>query len=61
MPSTILKLFDKVSLNWSGVVKWGELINCDEKGIYIVSLSKTPDENTCILEEPPIDHEAVCK
>ena len=61
MPSTILELFDKVSLNWSGVVKWGELINCDEKGIYIVSLSKAPDENTGILEEPPIDHEAVCK
>ena len=59
MPSTISKLLDKVSLQWTDVVKWSEHVPSSERGIYIVSLSTDPDQNFGCLRNAPIDREAV--
>ena len=62
MPTTISNLLDKVSLQstgvtlkWTGVVNWGELVSSNEHGIYIVSLSADPNKNCGVLDNAPID------
>ena len=59
MPSTITKLFDEASIQWTGVVPWSAQVNSTKPGIYVVSLSKDSSQNCGTLGIPPIDHKLV--
>lgn len=59
MPSTVSSLFETVSIQLTGMVRWSESIKCTNHGIYIVSLSPNPDENSNLQQTAPIHREKV--
>ncbi|MGV0813725.1 hypothetical protein ABQF34_17320 [Mycolicibacterium boenickei] len=58
MPSTVNSLLKSAGLTWVDAVPWGTRVPLDEPGVYIVALSKSPD-NTETRGSPPISHPAV--
>lgn len=55
MPITVNELVEKSGLDPDAVkkVKWGTPVNTQKEGVYIISMSKTPNENNS-LETFPI-------
>lgn len=54
MPSTVLDLFANFGLNIYGKVNWGGRVFDNLPGVYIVSLSDSPDNMGNLLEEAPL-------
>lgn len=61
MPSSIVSVMAAAGLNPDGVVRWGELINSDEPGIYVVSRRRDIDVVGCDPQPAPIDMDAVSR
>ena len=61
MPSTVLDLLESNSLELTGSVRWNEPVQCKEKGIYIVSLSRNPEENGGVLNSAPLEIKTIEK
>ena len=61
MPSTITKLFDEASIQWTGVVPWLVPVTSTKSGIYVVSLSENRSKNYGALGIAPIDCKLVCQ
>ena len=57
--TTVTDLLEADSLQRSDPVPWGKQVPNDKPGIYIVSLSSNPDENSCFLATAPIDRDIV--
>ena len=57
MPTTINNLLNKAGLDKSQLktVKWGQRLDSSSIGIYIVSTSGLPNENTNLHDNAPID------
>jgi hypothetical protein len=57
MPISVHDLITTVGLNTRSLrtVKWGNSVDSTSKGIYIVSTSGQPNENTNLYESAPID------
>ncbi len=55
MPSSVGSVLTAAGVKRDGVVRWGELINCDEPGIYIVSVTDDPDAVGGDSQDAPID------
>lgn len=60
MPSTVSQLLKSVNLDLKGKVKWGEKVNSNSQGVYIVSLSNNPNENIELLNQAPISIDTIC-
>ena len=54
MPITVKELVEKAGLNPMALkkVKWGTPVSTQKEGVYIVSLSETPDANDSLAEMP---------
>lgn len=61
MPSAIVSVMTAAGLTPDGVVRWGELINSDEPGIYVVSRLREIDVVGCDPLPASIDMDAVSK
>ncbi len=59
MPTSVLDLLETVPIDLAGSVRWNYPVESNECGIYIVSLSKNPSENSGILKSAPINIEIV--
>src|SRR5688572_29710345 len=59
VPSSVSSVFAAADLVPAGVVRWGELINSDEPGIYVVSSVDDVDADSHDLRPAPIDENAV--
>lgn len=59
MPSSVLELLETVPIDLAGSVRWNSPVESNERGIYIVSLSKNPSEISGILKSVPINIEIV--
>ena len=59
MPAAVADLLRAVDLRPDGVVKWGEVPNVREPGVYVVSVNKNPLDRASGGREPPIDVSAV--
>ena len=62
MPSTITDLFGAADLQLGGPVKWDQPVDCNQHGVYIVSLSPDPNYNDeWLIDTAPISEEAVAR
>lgn len=61
MPQTINDLITNLNLPSIMKVKWNESIPTEKEGIYIVSLSNSPDANNGILNKCPISESILKK
>jgi hypothetical protein len=61
MPSSVRSVLAVAGLVPDGVVRWGELINSDEPGIYVVSSVDDVDAEGHDPEPAPIDEKAVAR
>jgi hypothetical protein len=52
MPVTVHEIFTRFNIDIEGVVNWGNQIPETEAGIYIISTSEDPLQNSGILERP---------
>ena len=59
MPSAVLNLLETIPIKLTGSVHWNEPVQSKKCGIYIVSLSSRPSENSGILKSAPINFEIV--
>ncbi len=59
MPTIINELIEHFNLSKSEVVSWGESINIEKEGVYIVSLSKDPKKNDGTIKDIPISREII--
>ena len=59
--STINELLEADSLYCSGSVPWGEQLQNNKPGVYIVSLSSDLDKNNRLLATAPIDYGKVAE
>lgn len=57
--ATVKDLFETDSLKRRGWVCWGEEIPSDRPGVYVISMSSEFDQNNCLLDSAPIDHDLV--
>lgn len=48
MPTSVYDLFQKIDRNCYGPVKWGQTIDCNNPGVYVVALSPSSKELVCI-------------
>ena len=58
MPTTVKQLFKEAGKNILGQVKWGEKVDCNAPGIYVVAISNLSD-NLVYCDEAPISQKAV--
>lgn len=61
MPISVNELLQKVNLRVTGKVKWGNVVDCQEKGIYLISTSSNPESNENKINEAPISREKLMK
>lgn len=54
MPTIVSKLISNFNMQNVGRAKWGERIHTEDQGIYIVSLSSNPSENSGLINAAPI-------
>lgn len=59
MPSTVSQLLKSVNLELKGSVSWGEKVDSNRQGVYIVSLSNHPEKNYGLLNKAPISIETI--
>lgn len=59
MPSTVQELLNSADLKLAGRVRWSESVPSRSQGVYLVSLSDSPDVNNGILDSAPISLEKV--
>jgi hypothetical protein len=59
MPTTIAQILASEGLALKGVVKWGNRVNSNSGGVYIVSLSSDPSQNFGVLENTPLSLDVI--
>jgi len=59
MPSSVRSVMAAAGLEPEGVVTWGQLINTDEPGIYVVSLGRDVDVVGHESQPAPLNEEAI--
>jgi hypothetical protein len=59
MPTSVLQLLFSANIGLTGNVRWGQAVESNATGVYIVSLSADPALNSGILKEGPISIETV--
>lgn len=59
MPTTVAQILASEGLALKGPVRWGNRVNCNSCGVYIVSLSFDPSQNLGILENAPLSLEVI--
>lgn len=59
MPIAPLTLFEQVGLSLTGTVRWGELPETSQPGVYAISLCADPSLNDGVLAVAPVDVLAV--
>jgi hypothetical protein len=57
VPSTISDLFGSVGLRSSGPVRWGEPPTLEAPGVYVVALTRLPDDLDSAMADAPISIE----
>ncbi len=58
MPTTIKELFVKTGLTYSGQAEWGQLVNSNACGFYVVAISNDIDKLVC-LNKPNFSDKAI--
>lgn len=62
MPTSVAELFESSHLSINGPVKWGEQILVDKPGVYVVSISKNPQQKkNNAIQVAPIDLKIINK
>jgi len=59
MPTTIAQILASASLAQKGSVKWGDKVNSNSSGVYIISLSPDPSQNLGNLKDAPLSLEVI--
>lgn len=59
MPTLISELLKSQNLKLTGKVKWGEKVNSNSPGVYIVSLSNDPEKSLGLLAKAPISFDMI--
>lgn len=59
MPSTVTSLLSTVDLEPGGCVRWGTPVLEPKNGVYIVSLTESPDDLDTTYPTPPLSHRAL--
>lgn len=52
MPTTVKQLFQDVGKSILGQVKWGQKINCNVPGVYVVAMTPTAEKMVCCDDAP---------
>jgi len=60
MPTSVIELFEEANLSFDGPQKWGQIIQVNEPGVYVISLSENAaDKANCLLKNAPIEQKIV--
>jgi hypothetical protein len=59
MPTTVKELFDKFQVQELNMIHWGTEISEPRQGIYIVSMSISPENNLVTMPEPSFNEDAI--
>lgn len=52
MPTTVEELFEKNSKKILGQAKWGDRVNCDAPGVYVVAMTPIANKMLCFNDAP---------
>ncbi len=59
MPTTVAQIMASEGLTQKNSMKWGDSVNSNSSGVYIISLSPDPSQNLGILEDAPLSLEVI--
>ena len=56
MPTSVKQLFNSNGKEIMGQVKWGQRVNCQMPGVYVVAMANVADEIVCYEDAPISEH-----